>query len=195
MVLAMTLLLTAKTASAIPLSNLLPGGSTSSISSGNLEFSNFDFNPGVPTGAAAKADPSLIDVVPTPFGAEFGLEFIGTNGTWSILTGVPGEKSTQTTTIKYDVTVLPPSQNLVSDNKLILFSAIALQIGSGVEVTGTVFDALNNQIATTTLTDLSGPLFLGQAVFASPQPLITVNTTVKLFTGGEGSSGGYIKVS
>ena len=83
------------------------------------------------------------------------------------------------------MTVLPPSQNLVSDNTLILFSATALQDGSGVEVTGTVFDALNNQIATTTLTDLPGPLFLGQAVFASPQPLITVKTTVKLFTGGE----------
>ena len=196
MVLAITVLLTAKTVSAMPLSDLLPGGSNSSIVSGDKEFFNFklliDTLGGlvlsIKTGpGAAVANATLIEVVPTslPPGPEFGLKFIGTNATWSI-----GGGSSQTTSFAYDVRV-PSQTNLISDNTLFLVGGTSSQ-GGIVSVTETVLDALGVEIATKTVTV---PSFKDVAVFSPPQPLITVKTTIFLDTTGDSNGSASIDTS
>jgi len=183
MVLAMTLLLSAQTASAVlttTLDALLGGGS---ITVDDTLFDNFrNF-----TNTGVLADP--LDINVDPFG--IGLRFFTTDiiptppvtsGTWII-----GPDSFQTTSFKYDVTALPPNENLISYNELnITFGLIN---GSGTfNITETVFDEFGNAVlddegnpVEKEITNLNlGPPVL--AMFDTPLSKITVATTIDLYT-------------
>jgi len=192
MVLAITVLLTAKTASAnnITLEFLL-GEPTRFISVEDKLFNNFrEFrNTGV------TANPADIMVDPAPAGFGIGLEFFTnklnvpilpvTPGTWII-----GPNSVQTTSFKYDVTVLPPNEKLISDNDL----RIIFGTGTGTfTITERVFEDEDSLIAV--LDKDSNPIekivsttpFFSEAIFGTPLSKITVFTTIDLYTTGSGN--------
>ncbi len=181
MVLAITLLLTAKTASAIPLSNLLSGGGFIEIE--DKLFDNFTFDNSIFVGGAPQASANDIDVTPTPLviGLIFSTrEISGFAGTWSIV----GPNSTQTSVITYDVTVLSPNLNLISDNTLQILFSLVLDNGT-VKITETVFDEFGNAVLeggnpVEKVSTNENPF--SDAIFDTPLSKINVVTTVSLYT-------------
>ncbi len=191
MVLAISVLLTAKTASAANITlEFLLGDPSRSITVEDKLFNNFrEFrNPGV------TANPADIMVDPAPAGFGIGLEFFTnkfnvpsppvTPGTWII-----GPNSVQTTSFKYDVTVLPPNENLISDNDLRIFFGT----GTGTfTITERVFEDEDSLIAVldkdgNPIENIVNNTPFSEAIFGTPLSRITVFTTIDLDTTGSGN--------
>lgn len=186
MVLAITVLLTAKTASAVSITLFDLSDNNGSIIIEDKLFDNFKVL--LNEGTVPLADPGDIMVAPAPAGFGIGLKFAVpsninpssiippvTPGTWII-----GPASDQTFIFSYDVTVQAPNENLISDNDLIGFTIITAGDRANATVTETVLGVLvgNAPVVKT----VSASIFFDSATFDSPQPMITVETTVSLLT-------------
>jgi len=175
-VMAITVILIAQTASAVLLSDLLPGGSLNltGITFEDKVFTNFrEFDSNASGSNAVIISAGDIEVLPTQFGDEIGLIFI--THTMNI-----GAQSTQDTFFVYDV--IPDPSQVIVDNTLFLLSSQTTitvdQAITGVEIIERVLDADGNENA---LKTDSGLNTLFQVDFG-PQSKITVETAISLVT-------------